>query len=97
MGEPLISGMLRAGVPPAEVVAAVRRDERAGQLRDSSGIGVPVSGGGPAAADTLVITVKPQDMSALLDDIAASVSADTLVISVAAGITTSFIEHRLGA
>ncbi len=97
MGEALISGMLRAGVPPAEVVAAVRRDERAGQLRDSYGIEVTGASAAAAAADTLVITVKPQDMSALLDDIAASVSADTLVISVAAGITTSFIEHRLGA
>ena len=48
-----------------------------------------------ARAGTLVITVKPQDMAALLAQIAPKVSADSLVISVAAGITTSFIERRL--
>jgi pyrroline-5-carboxylate reductase len=42
-----------------------------------------------------VITVKPQDMAALLSEIAPGVTAGKLVISVAAGITTSFIENRL--
>src|SRR5262249_29888761 len=48
------------------------------------------------AADTLVIAVKPQDMSVLLDEIAPHVPADRLVISVAAGIPTALIERRLG-
>jgi len=48
-------------------------------------------------AETLVITVKPQDMAALLEEIAPHVGADQLVISVAAGIPTGFIESRLGA
>ena len=46
-------------------------------------------------ADTLVLAVKPQDMGRLLDEIAPVVPAGTLVISVAAGITTAFIERRL--
>jgi pyrroline-5-carboxylate reductase len=95
MGEALISGMLRAGVSPAAVVAAARRDERAGQLRDSYGIEVVSAAAAAGRADTLVITVKPQDMSALLDEIAPSGPADKLVVSAAAGITTSFIEGRL--
>ena len=48
-----------------------------------------------ARAETLVISVKPQDMAALLAEISASVSEDKLVISIAAGIPTSFIERRL--
>jgi pyrroline-5-carboxylate reductase len=48
-------------------------------------------------AETLVIAVKPQDMSVLLDEIAPHVPADRLIISVAAGIPTSLIERRLGA
>jgi pyrroline-5-carboxylate reductase len=95
MGEALISGLLRAGVSPAGVVAAARRDERASQLRDCYGIEVLGSAAAASRADTLVITVKPQDMSGLLDEIAPSVPADKLVISVAAGIPTSFIERRL--
>jgi pyrroline-5-carboxylate reductase len=95
MGEALISGMLRAGVPPAEVVAAVRRAERAGQLRDAYGIEVVSAAAAAGRADTLVITVKPQDMAVLLAEIAPVMPDGRLVISVAAGITTSFIERRL--
>jgi pyrroline-5-carboxylate reductase len=97
MGEALISGLLRAGVSPSEVVAAVRREERAGQLRAAYGIEVTGAVAAAGRADTLVITVKPQDMAALLDEIGQNLSAGKLVISVAAGITTSFIERRLSA
>jgi pyrroline-5-carboxylate reductase len=95
MGEALISGLLRAGSSPSGVVAAARRDDRARQLRDSYGIEVVSAAEAAGRAGTLVITVKPQDMAALLDQIAPRVPADSLVISVAAGITTSFIERRL--
>jgi pyrroline-5-carboxylate reductase len=98
MGEALLSGLLRAGVvAPSGVVAAARRSERADQLRDGYGVDVLGAAAAASRAQTLVITVKPQDMSALLDEIATEVTADHLVISVAAGITTSFIESRLAA
>ena len=96
MGEALMSGLLRAGVvPPAGVIAAVRRDDRAGELRKGYGVEVFSAAEAARRAETLVITVKPQDMAALLSEITAGVTADKLVISVAAGITTLFIERRL--
>jgi pyrroline-5-carboxylate reductase len=95
MGEALISGLLRAGRPPAGIAAAARRPQRAAELRDRYGIEVLTAAEAAKAADILVLTVKPQDMGALLDEIAPHVPADRLVISVAAGITTSFIERRL--
>jgi pyrroline-5-carboxylate reductase len=95
MGEALTSGMLRAGVSASEVVAAVRRGDRARQLRDAYGIEVLSAAQAAGRAQTLVITVKPQDMGTLLDEIAPEVTADKLVISVAAGIPTGFIEDRL--
>jgi pyrroline-5-carboxylate reductase len=95
MGEALISGLLRAGVSPSEVIAAARRDARASQLRDGYGIEVTGAAAAASRADTLVITVKPQDMEALLSEIAPNVAIGSLVISVAAGITTTFIEGRL--
>jgi pyrroline-5-carboxylate reductase len=98
MGEALMSGLLRAGVvAPAGVIAAARRSERAEQLREAYGIEVFGAAEAARRGETLVITVKPQDMPALLDEIASAVTADQLVISVAAGITTSFIEGRLAA
>ena len=96
MGEALISGLLRAGRSPAGVLAVVRRPDRATALRESYGIGVVGAAEAAKTADTLVITVKPQDMTGLLSEIAPHVPADRLVISVAAGITTSRIENQLG-
>jgi pyrroline-5-carboxylate reductase len=97
MGEALLSGLLRAGVAPSGVIAAARRRDRAAALRDSYGIDVATASEAAGKADTLVITVKPQDMAALLEEIAPHVKADQLVISVAAGIPTRFIESRLAA
>ncbi|HLK01936.1 MAG TPA: NAD(P)-binding domain-containing protein, partial [Streptosporangiaceae bacterium] len=95
MGEALLSGLLRSGYPVGSVIAATRRSERGAEL--SARYGVPVMDAAAAAkqADTLVLTVKPQDMGRLLDEIAPAVPPGTLVISVAAGITTSFISARL--
>ncbi|HTS99009.1 MAG TPA: pyrroline-5-carboxylate reductase [Streptosporangiaceae bacterium] len=98
MGEALLSGLLRSGVvAPAGVLAAVRRDDRAVALRDAYGIEVYGAAEAARRAETLVITVKPQDMAALLGEIAPAVTGGKLVISAAAGITTSFIEGRLTA
>jgi len=96
MGEALVSGLLRAGRNPMEVLAVVRRPERAAQLRETYGVEVVAAGDAAKAADTLVITVKPQDMNVLLDEIAPHLPADRLIISVAAGIPTAVIERRLG-
>lgn len=96
MGEALLSGMLRAGVAPSEVIAAARREERARALTEAYGIEVVSAEEATQAAGTLVITVKPQDMATLLDEITDRVKADQLLVSAAAGITTRFIESRLG-
>ena len=91
-----MSGLLRSGVvAPAGVLAAVRRSDRAAQLRDAYGVEVYDAAEAAGRAQTLVITVKPQDMAALLAEIEPRVTAGKLVISAAAGITTSFIENRL--
>jgi pyrroline-5-carboxylate reductase len=97
MGEALISGLLRAGRSPSDVVVVVRRTARADQLRETYGVAAVSAADAVKTAETLVIAVKPQDMSVLLDEIAPHVPADRLIISVAAGIPTGLIERRLGA
>ena len=97
MGEALISGLLRAGRSPADVLAVVRRPERGQQLGETYGITIVSAAEAAKGADTLVVTVKPQDMSGLLDQIAPHVPADRLIISAAAGIPTSVIERRFDA
>jgi pyrroline-5-carboxylate reductase len=96
MGEALLSGLLRAGYAPGGVVAVVRRAERADELRTAYGVAVLPAAEAAKNVDTLIIAVKPQDMLAMLDEIAPHLPADKLVISVAAGITTEEIERRIG-
>ena len=95
MGEALLSGMLRSGRSPAEVVVTARRPERAEVLHGRYAVEVLSTEDAAARAETLILTVKPQDMAALLAELAPHVPADRLVVSVAAGITTTFIEERL--
>jgi pyrroline-5-carboxylate reductase len=94
MGEALLSGLLRAGRSPSDVAVVVRREARADELRAAYGVPVVTAEEAGKNAATLVVAVKPQDMGRMLDEIAGLVTASQLVISVAAGITTSFIEQR---
>ncbi|SDL57010.1 pyrroline-5-carboxylate reductase [Nonomuraea jiangxiensis] len=97
MGEALLSGLLRAGFEPHEIMATTRRAERAQALREAYGVRTVTNSEAAKTADTLILAVKPQDMAALLAEIAPYVPADRLVITAAAGITTSFVEQRLGS
>jgi pyrroline-5-carboxylate reductase len=94
MGEALLSGLLRAGRSPADVAVVVRREARADELRAAYGVRVVTAAEAAKDASVLVVAVKPQDMGRMLDEIAGLVNTSQLVISVAAGITTSFIERR---
>ncbi|WP_069886325.1 pyrroline-5-carboxylate reductase [Streptomyces luteocolor] len=95
IGEALLSGMIRGGWAPSDLVVTTRRQERADELRTRYGV-TPVSNAEAAKqADTLILACKPQDMTKLLDELAPHVTADRLIISAAAGITTAFIEERL--
>ncbi|HSK25673.1 MAG TPA: pyrroline-5-carboxylate reductase [Jiangellales bacterium] len=95
MGETLLSGLLRAGRRAEDLLVTERRAERADELRERYGVEVLGNAEAPGRAETLVLVVKPQDMGSLLDEIAPHVRPGTLVVSLAAGITTGFLEQRL--
>ncbi|MGW7521749.1 pyrroline-5-carboxylate reductase [Streptomyces sp. NPDC054796] len=95
IGEALLSGMLRGGWEPSHLLVTARRAERAEELRARYGVEPVTNPEAAKNADTLILTVKPQDMGTLLDDLASHVPADRLVISGAAGIPTTFFEERL--
>jgi pyrroline-5-carboxylate reductase len=95
MGETLLAGWLRAGRRAEDVVVTERRPERAVELRERYGVEVLDNVAAAKAAGSLVLVVKPQDMGGLLDELAPHVAPGQLVVSLAAGITTAFIERRL--
>ncbi|HJP66925.1 MAG TPA: pyrroline-5-carboxylate reductase [Actinomycetota bacterium] len=97
MGEALVSGLVRSGGRERdELIVSCRREERARELTDRTGVTATLSNAEAVRwASTLVLTVKPQDMEALLEQISEHVDPGQLVISFAAGIRTSFIEGFL--
>ncbi len=95
MGETLLSGLLRAGRRAEELLVGEKRRERAEELEERYGVRVVGNVEAARTADTLVLVVKPQDMGDLLAEVAAATRPGQLVVSLAAGITTGFIESHL--
>jgi pyrroline-5-carboxylate reductase len=95
MGETVLSGLLRAGWHPDQIVASHRRPERRQELTIRYGIQMLENTKAVADAETVLLVVKPQDMSGLLADIAPAIKPGALVVSLAAGVDTAFIESRL--
>jgi pyrroline-5-carboxylate reductase len=95
IGETLLAGLLRGGWPAEKLVATERRAERADELRARYGIRIVDNAGAVAAADVLVIAVKPQDAAALMGDLGPLVPADKLVVSICAGLPISFFAKWL--
>lgn len=95
MGSTLLAGLLRSGRDAADLVITGRNAERAKELAGTYGVRLMSNVDAAVGADTLVLVVKPQDMGGLLAEISAHVRSGTLVVSLAAGITTAFLEERL--
>ena len=95
LGEALLSGLLRAGRAPQDVLVTARRPDRGQALADRHGVRVVTNAEAAKEADVLLLAVKPQDMAALLSELVEAVPADRLVISMAAGTTTATIEAAL--
>lgn len=95
MGETLLSGLVRAGRRVDQLMVGEKRAERARELEERYGVAVVSNREAAAKADTVALVVKPQDMGDVLDEIAPDLRAGQLVVSLAAGITTAFIESRV--
>ena len=95
MGETLLSGLIRAGRSVDSLLVGEKRSERATELTERYGVTVLDNRAAARQADTVVVVVKPQDMSELLAEIAPELRPGQLLVSLAAGITTSFIETRI--
>jgi pyrroline-5-carboxylate reductase len=95
MGETLLSGLIRSGRPAADLLVGEKRADRGAQLTEKYGVRVVSNLDAVAEADTVALVVKPQDMADVLAEISPALEPGTLVVSLAAGITTSFIEARV--
>jgi pyrroline-5-carboxylate reductase len=98
MAEALVKGLLRAKVAePGEILCTDRRVERGPELKERYGVKFTTSNKeATERADLLVLSVKPQVMNKLLDEIAPVLDQKKLVISIAAGVPIAAIERKVG-
>jgi len=99
MAEALVKGLLRAGIAAqSDVICAEPRLDRREELAKRYGVTALASNLEAAEqADVVVLSVKPQTMEDLLDEIAPAIDHRKLVISIAAGISIHAIARKLGA
>jgi pyrroline-5-carboxylate reductase len=98
MATALVKGMMRAGIAPIESICASDPLPSARGLLEAEA-GVTVFDSNLLVvqrSDVLVLAVKPQNMRQVLDQLRPAVTAEHLVISIAAGITIASIVDGLG-
>ncbi len=97
MGEALVRGLLaRRVLPPSQIFVSDAIASRAKEIAAKYDVAyVPSTAKLAARSDVLVLAAKPKDMPSLVDSIAGHVRQDALVITLAAGVRTGFVEAAL--
>ncbi|HAK89273.1 MAG TPA: pyrroline-5-carboxylate reductase [Nitrospiraceae bacterium] len=94
MAEALIKGMTSQGMK--DIIVSEPREERRKYLEQTYGIkATPDNKGVANLCNIIILAVKPQNMDAVLDEITVMVTDDKTVVSIAAGITLSYLQSKL--
>lgn len=103
MGEALLAGLLAAGRPVKDLVVAERYGERAKQLSEKYSVLVTSVADAVENASIVIVAVKPQDVDSVVVEFAKNVtasssdSADQVLVTIVAGLTTEYVESKLPA
>jgi pyrroline-5-carboxylate reductase len=98
MAEAIIKGLLRRGlVTPDKIIASGPRPERGQELFDRYGARTTTDNIEAASgAQVVVLSVKPQVLCRVLEELGDQVDPGALVISIVAGAKTDTIQRMLG-
>jgi pyrroline-5-carboxylate reductase len=99
LGGILLRAYLKQGrFEASRTTATVKHPERAAALAKELGISVTNDNREAVrGADVILLTVKPQTVAEVLQEIAPEIAAQTLLISVAASVPTIYLEQQLAA
>jgi pyrroline-5-carboxylate reductase len=99
LGGILLRAYLKQGLFVSNrVIATVKHGERAAALAKELGIAVTTNNREAVkGADIVLLTIKPQTVAEVLQEIAPEIGADTLVVSVVASVPAGFVEQQLAA
>lgn len=97
MGGAMALGWVKSGIDPASIIAADPNPPETMKQRLSEA-GIPFAASAPddVIASVIFIAVKPQVMADVLPSYRSLIGPETIVVSIAAGKTLSFLEDHLG-
>ncbi len=96
MGSAILEGLIHTGVLPANHAVIFDPSPERQEAARNLGISVALSAAElAAAADILVLSVKPQTMETALLEAGSQVKPSALVISIAAGISIAWLQKHL--
>lgn len=97
LGEALISGLLKqSDLDVVDITGSVHHEASIDRVKERLGIQTTLDNRELAKGkDIILIAVKPQNMDKVLREIGDHLTPDQLLISVAASVTTAFVEERL--
>ena len=97
LGEALITGMIEAGIASKkQFIATAAHQERLDILKKKLGVDTTLSNRDAVReAHYVLLCVKPQTVAEVLRQVAGDLTPDHVVISVAASVTTKFMENIL--
>ena len=97
MAASLIGGLRAQGVAASAIRASEPGGEQRARLQQEHGIATFADNGEAIkGAELIVLAVKPQVMKAVCLDLAPHLSANQVIISIAAGISCASLENWLG-
>ncbi|HPN88918.1 MAG TPA: pyrroline-5-carboxylate reductase [Candidatus Omnitrophota bacterium] len=92
MGQAILKGVVKNNT----IFIAEKDNKRAQDLKKKFKIQIVDIETVIKKSSIIILAVKPQDFESVLNEMKSFIAKDQLVISIAAGITTAFIEKRLG-
>lgn len=103
MAEAIVRGMTEQQLTAPDRIAVINRSnaERLHELQDRYGVTIELTAEAKqkrlAAADIIVLAIKPKDAAAALFDLKPLLRADTLLVSVVAGLSIATMQHIIGS
>ena len=96
MASAIIKGLLKTGFNSENIIAT--QAEKEGLEEKSKSLGIKIVNDNKMVAqfsDVIIIATKPNQVVDVLTEISPCLSSDKLIVSIAAGITTSKLESNL--
>jgi pyrroline-5-carboxylate reductase len=98
MGRAISGGLIESGLPVSDIVMTAKSEATRSEVAADLGVRVAQSNVDAVRdAKTVIVAVKPKDVKKVLAEIADAIPGDTLLISIAAGVTLNQMQEEVSS